>query len=251
VTDKGAKKARKRPALADRAKRGLSAKRRGTGAKSKRHDDKEASKGPARRVPTQERSRKRFEKIVAVAADAFAAQGFDATKMEAIASEAGTSIGSVYQFFANKRSLFGAVAQRCLERSREAFASRLSPEAIARPWRELLDEMVDTFAVLHRQDPAFRAVMANIQLYEDYAEADQAMMQEFTQTTAAIIGVWAPGVETARRSVMASIVVNTIGAFLVTSSRTDALPFDALLAELKLMLVRYLEPELARSANRA
>lgn len=231
-------KASKRASLAEKAKRGLSAKLAGSGEASTEK----------RRVPTQERSRKRFEKIIAVAAETFASQGFDAAKMEAIASEAGTSIGSVYQFFANKRALFGAVAERCLERSREAFASRLSAQDLARPWRELLADMVDTFADLHREDPAFRAVMSNIQLYEDYAEADEAMIKEFTASTTAILGVWAPGVAPQRRAVMASVLVNTIGGLLLTATRVGDQPFEAMLAELKLMLVRYLEPELAREA---
>ena len=109
--------------------------------------------------------------------------------------------------------------------------------------------MVNTFAVLHRQDPAFRAVMSNIALYEDYAEADEALIAEFTTTTAGILGVWAPTVEAKRRMVMANILVNTIGGLLITGSRIETIPFDQVLVELKLMLVRYLEPELAPAAS--
>ena len=237
ATAKRKSKAAKAVKAASRAKRGL-------GAKAKAAVEK-------RRVPTQERSRRRFDNIVAAAAETFATQGFDAAKMEGIAADAGTSIGSVYQFFANKRALFGAVAERCLDRAREAFASRLAADAMGRPWHELLDDMVDTFAVLHRQDPAFRAVMANIALYDDFAEADEALIAEFTATTTGILGLWAPSIEATRRAVMASVLVNTIGGLLITANRVDPQHFDALLAELKLMLVRYLEPELARSANPA
>ena len=233
----------KKKSKPSRAKKAVSKAKRGLSAKAKAAVE--------RRVPTQERSRKRFDKIVAVAAETFAEQGFDAAKMEAIAAEAGTSIGSVYQFFANKRALFGAVAERCLDRAREAFASRLSADAIGRPWRELLEEMVDTFAVLHRQDPAFRAVMANIALYDDYAEADEALIAEFTNTTAGILGIWSPTLEIDRRHVMASVLVNTIGGLMITGGRSEQIPFEAVLVELKLMLVRYLEPELARAANHA
>ena len=49
--------------------------------------------------------------------------------------------------------------------------------------------------------------------------------------------------------VMANVLVNTIGGLLITGSRIETIPFDQVLVELKLMLVRYLEPELAPAAS--
>ena len=57
-----------------------------------------------RRVPVQERSKKRLEAILEAAARLFAGSGYEQTTMEGIAEAAGTSIGSVYQFFPNKLS---------------------------------------------------------------------------------------------------------------------------------------------------
>lgn len=201
-------------------------------------------KTDTRRVPRQERSRRRFDRILEVAAEAFAAQGFDATKMESIAEDAGTSIGSVYQFFANKRALFRAVADGCIERSRQTFAERLAGDAIRKPWDVLVDEMVETFARLHRADAAFRALIANIQLYKEFAAADQELLNEFTMTTALLVGRWAPHIEPKRREVISTVVVNGIAGLLVAGSRLGPKKFDAMLAEIKLMVRRYLEPEL-------
>lgn len=68
--------------------------------------------GKVLRVPTQERSRKLFQKILIAAADAFASQGLDAASLEEIALEAGTSSGSIYRYFSNKHALFTAVTLR-------------------------------------------------------------------------------------------------------------------------------------------
>ena len=59
-----------------------------------------------RRVPTQERARRRVARILDAAALVFAEQGFEAATMEDIAARAETSIGSIYQFFPNKLAIF-------------------------------------------------------------------------------------------------------------------------------------------------
>ena len=203
-----------------------------------------AEKRPLRRVPTQERSRRRLENILHAAATAFADQGFDAAKMEAIAQEAGTSIGSVYQFFANKRALFRAVAERCLERSREAFAERLLKDTSQRPWDELVDDVVETFAALHRKDASFRALVSNVQLYEEFAEADRALLEEFVRGTSMLMGQRAPLIPEARRNIVAQTVVHAIAGLLLAASRLGPDTFEPMLAEIKLLVLRYLEPEI-------
>src|SRR5882672_9002926 len=75
----------------------------------------------ARRVPSQERSRKRALRILDAAARVFGTVGYEAATTEAIAKAAGTSIGSLYQFFPNKHALFDAIANRHLERARALF----------------------------------------------------------------------------------------------------------------------------------
>src|SRR5689334_22408316 len=67
---------------------------------------------PGRRVPTQERSRQRVERILDSAARMFAVEGYEATSMEAIAAHADTSIGSIYQFFPNKKAVYQGLLAR-------------------------------------------------------------------------------------------------------------------------------------------
>jgi AcrR family transcriptional regulator len=196
---------------------------------------------PGRRRPTQARSQRRLEAIVDAAAEAFAAHGFADTTMEGIAARAGTSIGSLYQFFPNKTAVFREVAARCMQEARRGFAELLGPAPLSRPWHELLGRIVDGFRRLHRQSVVMQAVWRNLELYGEYAEEDQALMREIVQVTAALLAGWEPAMEDERRRVVATMLVNTVAStMLVLVREDDEARGDAIVEETKLMLTRYL-----------
>jgi AcrR family transcriptional regulator len=199
-----------------------------------------------RSLPQQERSRRRYEHIVVAAADLFATAGFEATTMEAIAAAASTSIGSVYRFFPNKPAVFRAVARVALGRVEAAVLEVL--ELAVRDsadWRTLLDGAIDRLALIHREDPAVRAVLANLQLYGEYADEDEKLTRQFVASTAALFSVWARSMPEHERQVVATMVVQTITGILVLAHREPTALADAMLEHLKLMLRRYLEPWIA------
>lgn len=196
---------------------------------------------PRRRKPTQARSQRRLEAIVIAAAEAFAAHGFADTTMEGIAARAGTSIGSLYQFFPNKTAVFREVAGRCMQEARRGFAELLGPAPLRQPWHELLGRVVDGFRRLHRESVVMQAVWRNLELYGEYAEADQALVREVVQVTAALLAGWVPGLDEERRRVVATVLVNTVaGTMLVLAREEDEARGDAIATETKLMLTRYL-----------
>ena len=98
-----------------------------------------------RRRPSQARSRRRYEAILEAAATLFAESGFDGVTTEAIAAAAGTSIGSLYQFFPGKKAIFVTLAERLMERENALFEEVVA-EAQGRPWDELVEAVVDAFA---------------------------------------------------------------------------------------------------------
>lgn len=209
----------------------------------------------ARRSPTQARSRRRYEAILDAAGLVFSEVGYEGATMEAIALRAGTSIGSLYQFFPNKRALFGALGESCVARWRTRYLEILGPDPLSRPWNELLDACIDGFADLMQNDPAVRALWLNLHLHGEYAEADALLERELVTTTAWILGAQsvvasaqAPLSE-GRRRVIAKVVVQTISATLVLCVR-DAEDAQELLAETKTMLHSYIERVL-RGESRA
>jgi AcrR family transcriptional regulator len=71
--------------------------------------------GCARRSPTQQRGLERVSKLLAAAVDEFAAVGYEAATMEAIARRAKSPIGSLYQFFPNKQAIARTLRARQIE----------------------------------------------------------------------------------------------------------------------------------------
>jgi AcrR family transcriptional regulator len=182
------------------------------------------------------------EGILDAAAIVFAEAGFEAATMEAIAERAGTSIGSLYQFFPNKLALFEALAGRSIERSRTAVDELLDDEEKTGSWRALLDATIDRFASLREADPDFRAMLVNFQLYGVYAEADKALHRHTIDRVTVMIRRYAPGLPAAQRRVVATLSVEIISALLLHAQREKPAFARKLMEETKTLLHRYLAP---------
>ena len=193
-----------------------------------------------RRVPTQERSRKRVEAILDAAAVLFSEVGFDATTMDAVADKAGTSVGSLYQFFPNKLAVFEALAVRCLERARELLDALFATFA-SKPVADMLDLVIEGIARLREADPAFRALLVNYQLYGVFEKADVVLTRYVIGRVEAILKTRAPDLDRSRREVVATTIVNTVTGAIILSQREKPAMTRKLLAETKVVLLRYLE----------
>ena len=196
----------------------------------------------SRRVPSQDRSRKRALRILDAAAAIFAEAGYEAATTEAIAKAAGTSIGSVYQFFPNKHAIFDAIASRHLERARALFDELVGPRALELSWEDLLGRAIDAFASMDRADPDFRAVWTNWDVAGQFLVAGQAMNREFARRIETVLAAQAKGLGKARRPIVATMIVETITAMLFYAVRKDAVAGDAIIEETKVLLIRYLRP---------
>src|SRR5260370_19982682 len=67
------------------------------------------------KTPTEERGEGRVSEVLSAADHLFATTGYEATTMSGIASLAGASIGSLYQFFPNKESIGAALLGRYMD----------------------------------------------------------------------------------------------------------------------------------------
>jgi AcrR family transcriptional regulator len=198
-----------------------------------------AERAKPRRTPSQQRSRQRVETILEAAARVFAEQGFDAASTEMIAERAGTSIGSIYQFFPNKLALFERLAARCLEQQRQAF-DELFATAGGDSWTSVIERAIDGFGRLREVDPAFRAVLANVHLYGLYEKADLALTRYMIEQVAKVVKKHAKRITPLQRTVVATTIVNTITGALFLSQREEPRFRRQILDETKLLLRRYL-----------
>jgi AcrR family transcriptional regulator len=203
-----------------------------------------------RRIPVQARSQRRYDAILDGGAALFATQPFDAVTMEAIAERAQTSIGSVYQFFPNKLAVFEAVAERCLERSKQAFDGILSAIGDDVPAEALIDGAIDAFVALNEHDPAFRATVVNFALYGVYEARDSTLNRYLVRRVAEILGRRAPGLPARRAKLVATVVVQLVSAMMFTAERGPRASRAAIREETKLVVRRYVTAELAAGAAR-
>ena len=89
---------------------------------------------PLRRVPVQGRSVARVQRMLDACAELVDEVGYEGLTTTLLAERAGVAIGSVYQFFPDKR----AVVQALTLRNVEAYLARLAERI---PAGELLDEL--------------------------------------------------------------------------------------------------------------
>ena len=197
--------------------------------------------GPPRRVPTQERSKKRVERIIDAASHVFAEDGFEAATMESIAARAETSIGSIYQFFPNKLSLFNALARHYHEKVRTFFDLLLGGPLLDQPWTDIIDSGIDAFALFHENEPGFRAVWVGLQVTPDVIKEGEAINRDFAKRIETILAAKLPGLPAKTRPVVATMMVEILTAMMIVSARRPA-EAKALMTETKALLHRYLAP---------
>ncbi|MFF5209954.1 TetR/AcrR family transcriptional regulator [Streptosporangium sp. NPDC000396] len=117
----------------------------------------EPAEAPLRRQPTQRRSVRRVERMLDACADLLDEIGYDALSTTRIAERAGVAIGSVYQFFPDKRALTQALTLRHVE----MFVSRIGKRFMAEDyggWWDAIDAIVDEYVEMHRSVPGFRSL---------------------------------------------------------------------------------------------
>ncbi len=83
----------------------------------------------ARKQPAQRRSHHTVDRILDAAAHVFAERGYTATTTNHVATEAGVSIGSLYQYFPNKDALLGALEERHLR------SAKIAVDTLTSDWR--------------------------------------------------------------------------------------------------------------------
>lgn len=114
--------------------------------------------GQPRRIPSQQRGRERFEKILAVASELIEKKGSDALKMSEIVEKAELSFGALYQYFPDKTSIIRTLAERFNEQGRQCVADELSKVTDTDSLRIALCIIADEYYAFFRREPVMRHI---------------------------------------------------------------------------------------------
>lgn len=83
--------------------------------------------------------------------------GYEALSTTRVAERAGVAVGSVYQFFPDKRALSAALTRRNVE----LFVARVGRRYISEDyadWWEAVEAIIDEYVEMHRSVPGFRSL---------------------------------------------------------------------------------------------
>ncbi len=115
-------------------------------------------KKTVRREPRQRRARQTVEAVLDAVVRIVKREGIQAVTTNRVAEIAGVSIGSVYQYFPNKRALFVALHRRHIEEIDRLVNTTLGAHAHSSLDR-LIGAVVDAMVDAHATDPEIHGVI--------------------------------------------------------------------------------------------
>ena len=196
-----------------------------------------------RREPRQARSQERVNRILEVAQEMFATEGYAGTTTNAIAAQAKVPIGSLYQFFPDKVAILQALAIRYTARLHQQLTILLdSAEIAALPLPEYVERLIDTTDQFFTENPGYHAIFmqaqgaipelneveraADIKLIKDLSTAFAQRNPFLTQEDCEIIGF---------------VAIKVIGNLLWLSIDQEKTLRQRLVVETKRLALSYLQ----------
>ena len=211
--------------------------------------DYQSADGAARRSPVQERSQRRVRSILDATAQLLAEVGYEHVTTSAIANRAGISVGSLYQFFANKEAVMQGLAELYLEELRARTSALFPPDAVYAPLEVLVGRLVDMLVGSAMRHRGFYQVLQSGLVSTELQMLSETMGEELTRRITAILTYKAPSLTEAERWHAAFTTMHIVRAVL---GALDAAPAEAhagLIVEFKRAGVAYLQDVIQRSAG--
>jgi AcrR family transcriptional regulator len=203
---------------------------------------------PLRRRPAQRRSAERVQRMLDACAEILDEAGYEGLSTTRIAQRAEVAIGSVYQFFPDKRAVAQALALRNLEVFEDRISQRLTDESFT-DWSDTVGAIIDIFVDMHRTVPGFRVLrfgdVADLNLLDEAADNNAVVAGRLRGL---IVGAFdLPDTPELARAV--AIAVEAGDAVLKMAFRVDPNGDPHILAEVERLLHGYLALHLDGSAE--
>ncbi|MER9346648.1 TetR/AcrR family transcriptional regulator [Mesorhizobium sp. M0227] len=196
-----------------------------------------------RRAPSQQRSRERVERMLAAASALIAEQGSDAMRMGEVAERAGVSIGSLYQFFPDKRAIIWALAERYTAESQACISAALAGVSDAEGLQSAFSELVDIYYRLFLTEPVMRDIWSGTQADKALRQLELADSRANAEFLTAVLKRLRPAVDPATLETTAFLVWQMGEAAMRLAISVERQEGDRLIAAYKRMALRELLAE--------
>lgn len=193
----------------------------------------------ARRLPVQERSAARVERMLDAAAALLDTAGYDGTTTSTIARRARVSVGSLYQFFPDRRALLQALALRSFTRFSDALDQALVEHPPAH-WRAAVELVVQEYVAFTRSEPGMRVLSfggpIDTRLLTSDQENNAVVAARFEQVLATVV----PGLRRSPElSLTVRVAVEAADAVLALAFQHDPEADPRIVAEASALLTAY------------
>ena len=194
---------------------------------------------PLRRVPVQERSAARVQRMLDACAELVDEVGYDGLTTTSLAERAGVAIGSVYQFFPDKRAVVAALTARNLDAFLARIADRFASAHLGH-WWEGVDAVIDEYIAMYRLTPGFRALRFGDIVDVHLLSADRDNNAVIVSRLRALLTERFDLAATDRLELALAIAVETGDALIKLAFRRDPTGDPVVLTEAKDMIRDYL-----------
>lgn len=193
-----------------------------------------------RREPVQERSAARVQRMLDAAAQLLDEVGYEATTTSAVAQAAGVSVGSLYQFFPDRRAVLQALAVRAFGRFSERLAEAVRQAGLTQ-WRDAVDVVVDEYVAFTRTEPGMRVLSFGGPVDRQLLALDEDNNAVVAARLGAVLVAVVPGLVLDEDLTLAlRIAVEAADAVLDLAFRRSSDGDPAVVAQMKQLLRSYL-----------
>ncbi|MUG91135.1 TetR family transcriptional regulator [Scytonema sp. UIC 10036] len=176
------------------------------------------------------------------AAEVFDEVGFEAATTHAIATRADTAIGSLYQFFPDKMTIFHALELRHRERVYAIWAKFNKPEIIQQPFEGFISDLAAIYREL-LQDQTCRIVF--VQYFKSpaiFQNIDESFTQEAIDFLAKLLNERNPALISEQCQLLAEVCVHACNTLAVVALRSDEPHRQQIFDQIQALVFGYLRP---------
>ena len=126
----------------------------------------------SRRVPSQQRSKEKYEQVLLSAKELIGQKGNDLVTMKEISKHSGVTLPSIYQYFPDKTAILQAIMEDYFSQVRETLVTLLKDCDSMQVLSEQLNSGIDIFYTLVKDEPVVSVLWASLQASVSLRELD-------------------------------------------------------------------------------
>ncbi len=192
--------------------------------------------------PKQKRGRQRVEAILNAASELFAEVGYESATIIEIAARANTSVGSMYQFFANKEAILFAIVERYVAAASVTFANMEVESFPEMTLEQSIKAILVPLKAFIKDNRDFQVIFATSRGPAFLENTIRAMDEGMLARTDAALAQARPNISAADRRKYSLVCMVIMKAMLGMTTTTTELTFDEIFEEMETVYLRYLLP---------